>query len=632
MTKKKNNKTVRNAKVENNTNFASLKKEVDDLNQRLIQNGLSEALLGGQNLGGSKLSEVDTLFKNSRWYMISNMRQILSEIYIEHGLIQTVVDVPVDDGFRGGISVKTKQLDEDQLHKLETHIKREEDQINLAQAIKWNRLFGGAGIIILTGQEPDTPLDKKTLYNSRLEFRAVDMWELFGDKQSMEGMGVDSPLVVSEFYNYYGTKIHHSRVMVLKGLKAPSFVRPRLRGWGFSIVEALIRSINQYLKATDLTFELLDEFKIDIFKIKGLTDALLQPEGTANIQKRVQLANQQKSYQNAITMDAEDDYIQKQFSFAGLADTMTGIRMQIASDLRMPLTKIFGVSAAGFSSGQDDIENYNAMVESQVRGKTHFDTILMLELRCLQLYDFIPDDLDFERPSLRVLPTLKEEEVKTHRFNRSLQARQSGEITSREFREICNKDELLPMQIDTDDDNLNIDEIGEPFESSSGLTGVKRFKKSSESEVQNSIEQYGLANFKGRRVAVVAIISGDLMLTGKRRDNGLWTSPGGHVEEGESIKDAAIRETFEECGIKFLSNDLKFICEKLVTDPNTNEQIAIFAYKASIPEVIATTINDPDNEVGEWRWVDMYSDAMEFQFENRHAKQNDLIIEKVIKA
>ena len=31
-------------------------------------------------------------------------------------------------------------------------------------------------------------------------------------------------------------------------------------------------------------------------------------------------------------------------------------------NLKMPITKLFGISAAGFSSGEDDIENYNSMI------------------------------------------------------------------------------------------------------------------------------------------------------------------------------------------------------------------------------------------------------------------------------
>ena len=42
--------------------------------------------------GSTQVSQVDTFFKNNRWYLISNIRQILSEIYVEHGIVQTLID------------------------------------------------------------------------------------------------------------------------------------------------------------------------------------------------------------------------------------------------------------------------------------------------------------------------------------------------------------------------------------------------------------------------------------------------------------------------------------------------------------------------------------------------------------
>ena len=51
-------------------------------------------------------------------------------------------------------------------------------------------------------------------------------------------------------------------------------------------------------------------------------------------------------------------------------------------------------------------------------------------------------------------------------------------------------------------------------------------------------------------VSAAAIVINDeneiLLIKGPRRG---WEMPGGQVEEGESIKDAAIRETEEECGV-----------------------------------------------------------------------------------
>jgi phage-related protein (TIGR01555 family) len=447
-------------------------KQVTNEAAAAMQNGLADALGGGIGLGGGfnpigfpgnqnspfaeTISDSDTLFKNMRWYLVSNFRQLLSEAYVEIGLVQTIVDVPVDDGLRGGIEIKSKQLSEEQIEELRLSIDRDDDLTIVGQAAKWNRLFGGAGILILTDQDPEEPLEvEKITADSQLEFRAVDMWELFWDKQNTEGYDPAIQTQDFEFYNYYGEQVHKSRVMRLKGLSAPSFIRPRLRGWGFSVVETLIRSINQYLKATDLTFEVLDEFKVDVYKIKNLVNTLLSPNGAQQIQKRIQLANFQKNYQNALTMDSEDDWDHKQLSFAGMAEVMTQIRMQVASDMRMPMLKLFGTPAQGLNAGDEDsIEVYNSMVESQVRNKLKYDILRVCEIKCQRLFGMIPDDLSVHFKPLRVMSAEQEENVKTQKFSRLIQAKQAGEITLEEFRDSCNKGNLFDITLDTTDGAL----------------------------------------------------------------------------------------------------------------------------------------------------------------------------------
>jgi hypothetical protein len=42
----------------------------------------------------------------------------------------------------------------------------------------------------------------------------------------------------------------------------------------------------------------------------------------------------------------------------------------------------------------------------------------------------------------------------------------------------------------------------------------------------------------------------------KRADNGLWGIPSGHVEPGETVEEAIIREIYEETGLKVKVNRL----------------------------------------------------------------------------
>ena len=394
-------------------------------------------------------SRLDTMFINTRWALVTNFRSILSEAYAEFGIVQTLVDQPVSDAFRTGYIVKTDQLDDSQKRKLYYYIERNRINEIIMEAFNWSRLFGGSGIIINTDQKPDTPLDySKITEDSPLEFLAADMWELYTDIpmwNPWENMSQAST------YNYYGMRLNRSRVLPIMGKKPPSFIRNRLRGWGMSELESVVRSINSYLKNQDLIFELLDEAKVDVYQLNGFNTAMLTAQGTRVAEKRVQTANTLKSYLNALVLDTTDKYDQKQLSFNGLSDILNQIRQGVAADLKMPLTKLFGVSAAGFNSGEDDIENYNSMIESEVRSKAKPVVVSVLEVICQKLFGFIPDDMNIEFKSLRILSAEQEENMKNSKFNRLIEAVANGLATPEQFMVGCNNEDLLPITFTQED-------------------------------------------------------------------------------------------------------------------------------------------------------------------------------------
>lgn len=140
---------------------------------------------------------------------------------------------------------------------------------------------------------------------------------------------------------------------------------------------------------------------------------------------------------------------------------MKEIKCQVAADLRIPMTKLFGQSSAGFNSGEDDIENYNAMVESRIRPQVKKSLLHVVKCRCMQKFGFIPDDLMLELKPLRILSAEQEENVKEKKFNRLIQSRTNGEIDQREFREAVNKDNLLPLKLDVNKEVLKEPELEE---------------------------------------------------------------------------------------------------------------------------------------------------------------------------
>lgn len=421
-------------------------------------------------------SRLDTMFINTRWALITNFRSILSEAYAEYGIVQTLVDQPVSDAFRTGYIIKTNSLTDDQKRKLYYYIEMNGVNEKIMEAFNWARLYGGGGLIINTDQNPSTPLQKLNA-DSELEFIPADLWELYTD------MPVWNPwenASESKYYNYYGMRLHRSRVLPVMGKKAPSFIRNRLRGWGMSELERVVRSINSYLKNQDLIFELLDEAKIDVYQLQGFNRSMLNAQGTKVSERRVQLANTLKSYLNALVLDANDKYDQKQLSFNGLSDILGQIRQGVAADLKMPLTKLFGVSAAGFNSGEDDIENYNSMIESEVRAKAKPIVIKVLGIICEKLFGFAPDDMMIDFKSLRILSAEQEENMKNSKFNRLIESAANGLITPKQFMTGCNNDDLLPITFTQEDmefiSQRNLTEF-QPQEEKKGLFGLFSGKK-----------------------------------------------------------------------------------------------------------------------------------------------------------
>lgn len=447
---------------------------------------------------GVQLSQAETLFKNNRWYLISNFQQLLAETYVENGLVQTIVDVPVNDALRGGIVIKTSQFSPEEIEQIQTDMEHNEDLEITGEAGKWTRLFGGGAIIIITDQDYKTPLDVNAIGpGTVLEFKAVDLWELYDPSYATEDMSIEARTTGMPYYQYYGESIHKSRVIKLRGRRAPSFIRPRLRGWGMSVVETLVRSINSYLKSQNLVFEVLDEFKLDIFKVFDLATTLMDECGEATVAKRISVMNGQKNYLNSIVMDSQDDYVQKQLSFAGIAEIMKELRMQVASDMRFPITKLFGVSASGFNSGEDDIENYNSMVEGEVRAKLKYPIAMQVKLRFQHRFGRIPDDLIVEFKPLRIMSSEQEETIKTQKFQRALSARQGGEITTEEFRDACNIDSLLPVQLkqsnilelEEEQDDQESDDEGEESQDVSASEGDKSQTEAKEAKESKEAKQ-----------------------------------------------------------------------------------------------------------------------------------------------
>jgi uncharacterized protein len=104
-----------------------------------------------------------------------------------------------------------------------------------------------------------------------------------------------------------------------------------------------------------------------------------------------------------------------------------------------------------------------------------------------------------------------------------------------------------------------------------------------------------------KRAATIIVRRGDAFLMGKRRDNGRWSLPGGHVDDGESHHQGAIRELMEETG--YNAKKLKFLGARMV-EPQQGKNVHVNIYQHHPDETQKPTWKiDPDKEFNEFRWV-----------------------------
>ncbi|MGM7700401.1 NUDIX hydrolase [Pseudalkalibacillus sp. Hm43] len=93
-----------------------------------------------------------------------------------------------------------------------------------------------------------------------------------------------------------------------------------------------------------------------------------------------------------------------------------------------------------------------------------------------------------------------------------------------------------------------------------------------------------------------------VMVKNKKEDSYFWSVPGGAVEEGETIEQAAVRETKEEAGLDIEITGLHSVRETIFQE--RGHQVVFFHFYGRI---IGGELRsaDPDNDILEVEWVDL---------------------------
>lgn len=302
--------------------------------------------------------------RSSNFFSYANFGewQNLDNAYATNWLARAIVDIPAEDMCREWRIIKSKDAD---------LIRIEEDRLMLPAAVQeattWGNLYGGGGILMLTGQDLSKPLNVNKVRKGDLQRLIVF------DRYDMSAMTLNTWDVLQpnylapEFYTITGggQQIHWSHFARFNGTRLPRRQMLQTQGWGDSELRKCLDDIMDMVASKDGIAELMQEANVDVIKREGLSDELASDQDTAII-NRYTLFSQMKSVVQMALLDGDETYDRKTLDLGGVAPVLETFMTWISGAAGIPMTRLFGVQSKGLGdSGKGDMNNYNNSIRSK---------------------------------------------------------------------------------------------------------------------------------------------------------------------------------------------------------------------------------------------------------------------------
>lgn len=127
-----------------------------------------------------------------------------------------------------------------------------------------------------------------------------------------------------------------------------------------------------------------------------------------------------------------------------------------------------------------------------------------------------------------------------------------------------------------------------------------------------------LINIKSKKIALIY-----------RKDTGKGEFPKGHLEEGETLQECAIRETEEETGRKnYLVSDNEIDIIKYIT--SKGENVELYMYIAIDEGQTKNEIAQEDQEKWDWFDINQVEDKVEFENLKEFWKKAKIRVQEVL--
>ncbi len=331
----------------------------------------------------------------------------------QNGLIRAGVETRADEMTRkwGEVIGEDAQERVDRLEKELTRVKVR-DLFNQAAAL--TGYYGGCLIFIDTGADVSELANPLTLTAQTFaagSLRGLKIIEPFmvspGRYNSTNPM--ESDYFKPMMWYVQGIPVHESRFLYFSENNLPSLLKPAYNFFGLPLAQKVLDAVAHYTGCREAAGRLLKKYALTVFKTDmsqilsgGMDDAL---------NRRIQYFIQNRDNDGCATIDREsEDLVVMTTSLAGVTDLVRQAQEYVAAMFNEPVTKMWGISPAGFNTGDSDLRNHYDNIEGLQRKMFNEPMERLLKVLQVNAFGDIDKTIEFKFAPLS-------EEDKTAKIN-----------------------------------------------------------------------------------------------------------------------------------------------------------------------------------------------------------------------
>ncbi len=290
--------------------------------------------------------------------------------------------------------------DSEKLKKLEKETDKFKIMSMLNRAVAYCGYYGGCLGFIDTGERQDRLANPLVLIPDTFRkgsFRGIRLLEPYlvtpASYNSINPMEDD--YFRPQVWYVQGVPVHSSRMLYFAENELPTIIRPSYNFFGLSLAQKVMDAVSHYTSLREAAARLMEKYALTVFKT-NMGDIM---QGGLNhaMQKRIDYFVQMRNNDGCAAIDKEtEDLVVMTTSMAGVTDLVRQAQEYVAAMFCEPVTKMWGLSPAGFNAGDSDLRNHYDNIAALQQKILYHPMQRLIKVLQMNKYGEIDPDITFE--------------------------------------------------------------------------------------------------------------------------------------------------------------------------------------------------------------------------------------------